>query len=589
MKKEVLELREKMKANGIDVYYVPSGDYHSSEYVNDFFKAREFMSGLTGESGELIVDDEGAYLWTDGRYFLQAEQQLAGSEIELMRMAEPGVPTVEEFLTDLAKKKGGYTLGFDGKVVPGYYGAALAKDLGALGVTIKWDKDLVDEVWTNRPQIQPSEIYELPLSTTGKSATDKISDVRKEMSEKNADYLLVTDLMENAWLLNLRGADIDYTPVFFSFVLLSQDSVNLYVMDGALKNGLPEDLSFVTVKDYNEIENDIASLDASKTLWLDSGSANYALCLRIPEGMNKVDEATPIAMMKAIKNETEIKSTLNAHKKDAVAMVKFIKWIKDVAAKTPHQTELSAAKYLQDCRFEQDGCFDLSFETISGYGPNGAIIHYAPTPETDAEIQPEGFLLVDSGGQYKDGTTDITRTIAVGPLTQEMKDDYTYVLKAHLAMHNAVLTPEMNGIDLDAITRAPMRDVGLDFKHGLSHGIGHLLSVHEGPNILRRVPTPITIRPGMIMSNEPGVYIDHKFGVRIENEVLMKEDENGNTINEPITFVPYERKAINPALLTDDELAWVNNYHKMVRETLLPLVDGDLAEFVKEETEEITK
>lgn len=589
MKKEVLELREKMKANGMDVYYVPSGDYHSSEYVNDFFKAREFMSGLTGESGELIVDDEGAYLWTDGRYFLQAEQQLAGSEIQLMRMAEPGVPTVEEFLIDLAKKKGGYTLGFDGKVVPGYYGASLAKDLGSLGVTIKWDKDLVDEVWTNRPQIQPSEIYELPLSTTGKSATDKISDVRKAMAEKNADYLLITDLMENAWLLNLRGADIDYTPVFFSFILLSQDSINLYVMDGALKNGLPEDLSFVTVKGYDEIEQDIAALDASKTLWLDSGSANYALCLRIPEGMNKVDEATPIAMMKAIKNETEIKSTLNAHKKDAVAMVKFIKWIKDVAAETPHQTELSAAAYLQNCRFEQDGCFDLSFETISGYGPNGAIIHYAPTPETDTEIQPEGFLLVDSGGQYKDGTTDITRTIAVGPLTQEMIDDYTYVLKAHLAMHNAVLTPEMNGIDLDAITRAPMRAVGLDFKHGLSHGIGHLLSVHEGPNILRRVPTPITIRPGMVMSNEPGVYIDHKFGVRIENEVLMKDDGKGNTINEPITFVPYERKAINPALLTDEELAWVNNYHKMVRETLLPLVDGDLAEFVKEETEEITK
>ncbi len=589
MKKEILELRDKMKENGIDVYYVPSGDYHSSEYVNDFFKAREFMSGLTGESGELIVDDEGAYLWTDGRYFLQAEEQLAGSEIELMRMAEPGVPTVEEFLIDLAKKKNGYTLGFDGKVVPGYVGSNLQDKLSALGITIKWDKDLVDEVWTTRPAIQPSEIYELPLSTTGKSAEDKIAAVRAEMASKNADYLLITDLMENAWLLNLRAADIAYTPVFFSFILLSQNSITLYVMDGALKNGLPEDLSFVTVKDYNAIEEDIAALDSAKTLWLDSGSANYALCLRIPAGMTTVDEATPIAMMKAIKNEVEIKSTINAHKKDALAMVKFIKWIKDVAAETPHQTELSAAAYLQDCRFEQEGCFDLSFETISGYGPNGAIIHYAPTPETDAEIQPEGFLLVDSGGQYKDGTTDITRTIAVGPLTQEMIDDYTYVLKSHIAMHTAVITPEMTGIELDSITRAPMRAVGLDFKHGLSHGIGHLLSVHEGPNILRRVPTPIEIHAGMIMSNEPGVYIDHKFGVRIENEVLMKDDGNGNVINEPITFVPYERKAINPALLTDEELSWVNNYHKMVRETIVPLLDDELAQFVIEETAEITK
>lgn len=588
MKKEVLELRDKMKENGIDVYYVPSGDYHSSEYVNDFFKAREFMSGLTGESGELIVNSEGAYLWTDGRYFLQAEQQLACSEIQLMRMAEPGVPTVEEFLIDLAKK-GAYTLGFDGKVVPGYVGSDLQKKLGALGVTIKWDKDLVDEVWTTRPAIQPSEIYELPLSTTGKSAEEKIEDVRKEMASKNADYMLITDLMENAWLLNLRAADIAYTPVFFSFILLSQGDITLYVMDGALKKGLPEDLSFVTVKDYNDIEADVAALDKAKTLWLDSASANYALCLRVPTGMATVDEATPIAMMKAKKNDVEIQSTLNAHKKDAVAMVKFIKWIKDVAADTPHQTELSAAAYLQNCRFEQDGCFDLSFETIAGYGPNGAIIHYAPTPETDAEIQPEGFLLVDSGGQYKDGTTDITRTIAVGPITQEMIDDYSYVLKSHIAVHTAVITPEMTGIDLDSIARAPMRAVGLDFKHGLSHGIGHILSVHEGPNILRRVPTPIEISPGMIMSNEPGVYIDHKFGVRIENEVLMRDDGKGNVINDPITFVPYERKAINPALLTDEELAWVNNYHKMVRETILPMLDGELAEFLIQETEEITK
>jgi Xaa-Pro aminopeptidase len=588
MKKEVLELRKKMAENGIDVYYVPSGDYHSSEYVNDFFKAREFMSGLTGESGELIVTEDGAYLWTDGRYFLQAETQLAGSEIELMRMAEPGVPTVDEFLKDLAEKKGPYTLGFDGRVVPGANGRALSEELGALGVKIKWDKDLVGEIWTNRPELKPSKIYELPLRTVGKTAEQKIAEVRAEMEKEGADYLLVADLMETAWLLNLRGADIDYTPVFFSYILLGKDDIRLFVMDGALENGLPDDLSFVKVEDYDDINKALSEIPAGKTLWLSSGTANYSLCLSVADGVKIIDKATPIDMMKAIKNETEIKSTLNAHLKDAKAMIKFIVWLKKTVGKE-ELTEIKAADYLEACRREQEGCFDLSFETIAGYGPNGAIIHYAPTPETDAKIEPKSFLLVDSGGQYMDGTTDITRTIAMGPLTQEEIDDYTYALKSHIAMATAVIKPGQTGIDLDNIAREPLRKVDLDFKHGLGHGIGHILSVHEGPNILRRVATPCPIKAGMIMSDEPGVYIDHKFGVRIENEVLIKDDGSGNCIFEPITYVPYERKAINPALLTDEELKWVNDYHAMVREKMLPLLDGELAEYVKEETAPISK
>lgn len=588
MKKEILELRSKMKENGMDVYYIPSGDDHNSEYVNDYFKAREFMSNLSGESGELIVNDEGAYLWTDGRYFLQAEAQLKDTDITLMKMAEPGVPTVEEFLIDLAQKKEGYVLGFDGRVISSAQGEALNSKLSPLGVTIKLDKDLVDEIWTNRPKLVPSKLFQLPMETVGISAKDKIESVRKEMSEKNADYLLVTDLMETAWLLNMRGNDVLFTPVFFSFILLSQKDITVYLMDGALENGnLPKELSFVKVKSYDDIGKDLSKLKNGSTLWFDNNTTNYALRLKMADKINLVEGNTPIAMMKALKNDAEIKSTKEAHIKDGVAMVKFLKWIKGNVGKEK-LTELDASNHLYNLRAEE-GSFESSFATIAGYGPNGAIIHYEPTEETNLEIKPESFLLLDSGGQYMDGTTDITRTIAMGPLTKEMIDGYTYVLKSHIAMNLAILSPDATGMELDAIVRAPMRAVGLDFKHGLSHGVGHILSCHEGPNILRRVPTYCPIKPRMIMSDEPGLYIDHEYGIRIENELLLKEDKNGNTIFESITFCPYEPKAINVDLLNDKEIEWLNNYHKKVEEVLLPRLDEEHQAFLKEQTKEIYK
>lgn len=584
MKQEILTLREKMEREGIDVYYVPSGDFHASEYVNDYFKEREFMSNLTGESGELVVTKDGAYLWTDGRYFLQAKQQLAGTEIELMRMAEPGVPTVEEFLADLAKN-GGYVLGFDGRVLPAASGESLAAVLNPLGVTFRWDVDLVDEVWTTRPALVPSEIYELPLETVGVSAEDKMESVRKEMAERGADYLLVSDLMECAWLLNLRGADIDYTPVFFSYIVLGKDSVDLFVMDGALKNGLPEHLSFVNVHDYYEINDFVSKLPAGSTLWMDKGTANLALSSSVAESVTVIDDMTPIALMKAVKNAVELASTKNAHLKDAVAVIEFTKWVKE-AVKEGKITELDCAEKLLACRKAQDGFFDLSFETIAGYGSNGAIIHYAPTPETDLELQPKGFLLLDSGGHYNDGTTDITRTIAVGPLTQEEIDDYTYVLKSHLAMWMAVLKPEDPGKLVDAIARKPLRDVGLDFKHGIGHGVGHLLSVHEGPNILRRVAVDIPLDPGMIITDEPGVYIDGKFGVRIENELLTVGHGDGTRTFDTLTYVPYEREAINVDLLTEDEISWINAYYVDIRQKVAPLIDdAELKSWLMEQTE----
>lgn len=589
MKKEILQLRDKMKENNIDIYYVPSGDYHSSEYVNDYFKCREFLSNLSGEAGELIVNEEGAYLWTDGRYFLQAETQLAGTEIELMRMAEPGVPTIEEFLQEYASRHKRCTLGFDGRVLPASTGKSLESMLKEYDVKIKYDKDLAGEVWTTRPAIVPSELFELPISSVGVTAVDKVKAVREEMKSRGADYLLLTDLMEIAWITNMRGRDIAYTPVFFAYALVSQDDFRLFVMDGAVKNNLPESMSFVTLSNYDEIDTALAEIPADKKLWLNNDSANYTLskiCDVVADGKNIINDMTPVTLMKILKNDEEIKSTVNAHIKDGVAMVNFIAWLKENVS-NGNLTEIDAADYLQKCRFSQDGCFDLSFETISGYGPNGAIIHYAPTEESNAVIKPEGFLLMDSGGQYMDGTTDITRTIAVGPLTQEMIDNYTYVLKSHLAMILMDVPKKMNGVELDKHVRKPLHDVGKDFKHGLAHGVGHILSVHEGPNTLRRVAKPIEFKPGMIMSDEPGVYIDGKYGIRIENELLFVDKGNGDMKLRNLTYCPYEPDAINKELLNEDEIAWLNAYNKEVRETLKPLVEDYAQNYLVEATKEI--
>ena len=591
MKQEIVELRNLINDEGVDVYYIPSGDFHSSEYVNDYFKAREFMSNLTGEAGDMLVTEDGAWLWTDGRYFLQAEQQLAGTGIELMRMAEPGVPTIMEFIEELfsnkknSQPKSSYIIGFDGRVVPASFGLALEEKFGGeeWNVKFKTDEDLVDKIWKTRPELMPSEIWDFPIESAGLDSEEKICAVREKMKAQGTDYLLITDLMESAWLFNLRASDILYTPVFFSFTLLTQDSVKLYVMDGAFKNGLPERLSFVELRDYNDIYKDVSEMDASKSVWYDSNSCNYELYCRMPSAIKKHDAYTPVAMMKIIKNETEIASAKHAHIKDGAAVTQLIKWLKDNVSKQK-LTEIAVVDKLEELCRGQEGCFDLSFETISGYGPNGAIIHYAPTPETNADVRPEGFLLLDSGRQYMDGTTDITRTIAVGPLTQEMIDDYTYVLKAHVDVHLLKLKPGMNGMDLDAAGRKARKEVGLDFKHGLAHGVGHVLGVHEGPNTIRRVPKPIDLKSGMIMSNEPGVYIDGEFGIRIENLMLFIEDEEANLVNEPLTCVPYERKAINTELMTDEEIAWVDRYHEWVRDTLVPLLDEETAEFVREET-----
>lgn len=589
MKKEIVELRKLMAEEGMDAYFVPSGDFHGSEYVNAFFRTRAFLSGFTGSAGELLVTMDGAWLWTDGRYFLQASRQLKESGIELMKMGEEGVPSITDFIQELADSADKeYTIGFDGRVVSSKFFKSLKDKFKDSDKNVRFsiDKDLGGKVWKDRPAIVPSKVWDLPLSSAGIDSADKIEAVRAEMKAAGTDHLLITDLMESAWLLNLRADDILYTPVFFSFILLTQDSTALYVMDGTLAGGLPERLSFLEVKAYENIYKDIADLPAGSTLWLDPATCNCALYGSVPEGVGIHEALTPVALMKMIKNEAETEGMKRAHVLDGVAVTKLIKWLKETAHTVP-KTELSVAGKLRELRLSCDECFDLSFETIAGYGPNGAIIHYSPTPESDAEVKPEGFLLIDSGGQYTGGTTDITRTIAVGPLTEEMKDDYTYVLKAHLAMAMFRLAPEMDGVEIDKAARAEMKPAGLDFNHGISHGVGHVLSVHEGPNGIKKGYSSYPVKAGMIMSNEPGVYIEDEFGIRIENLVLFKDDAEGFIVNEPLTCVPYEREAIKKELLTDEQLRYVNEYHKWVRKTLTPFLDDKTTAWLAAETAEL--
>ena len=601
MKKEISELQKKMFEEGMDVYYIPSSDFHGSEYMHPYFRCREYLSGFDGSAGDMVVTASDALLWTDSRYFIQAEQQLEGSGVKLMKMGEDGVPTIKEFISELAEsfikdnKNGRFVIGYDGKVTPSVFAIDLEEAMSEImdsdagpedeiygRIQFKISDDLVGDIWTDRPKVKASEIYELPISSAGLSATEKIKNARESMLDAGADYILLSDLMETAWLFNLRGSDVENTPVFYAYTLIGKDSVALYLPEEAK---VPDSFSDAFVKPYESVYKDLAELPRGSKLWLDTKSTNYALYTSPQEAVDIYDAMTPPGEAKQVKNDTEIKSTKNAHIKDAVAVTRFIKWIKESVYEEDVQTEISAADYIESMRAEQDGFIGLSFTTIAAYGANGAIVHYEPTPETNAEIRPEGFLLVDSGGQYIDGTTDVTRTIAMGPLTQEMIDDYTYVLKSHIAFAKLKYKPGMSGKETDDILRMPMRDAGLGFKHGIGHGVGHVLCVHEDAAVIRDFNRGNAgIKAGMIMSDEPGYYREGEFGIRIENLILFKDDGSGCIINEPITLVPYEREAINKSLLSTSEIKWIDNYHKTVRKTLTPLLDKETADWLHEQT-----
>ena len=581
MRKQLEDLRGIMEKESIDACLIPTADFHGSEYVNEYFKSREFMSGFTGSAGTLVVTGRWAGLWTDGRYFLQAEEQLSGSGIELMKEREPEVPDIDEFLKKELPQ--GSCLGFDGRVVS-WREAAKFEDYFKL----RWDMDLADKIWDDRPELCPSQIYEIPLSVTGETAESKLKGLRRAMKEKNADMHLITSLEEIAWIYNLRGEDVKHTPVFFAFLIIEPEGEKLYVLDDTFKESpaaehLPETTEILP---YFQIFNDLCSLPSGKLL-LSKDRVSYAMVKSLPENVTQIDGEDPAELMKAVKNEREICSTKEAHLRDGAAVTQFIHWLKLVVSFGGVLTEAGAANMLLEFRRRQKGFNDLSFSTIAAYGPDGAVVHYDPDPEKCLKLKPEGFMLLDSGGQYDDGTTDITRTIALGPLTEDMKRNYTLVLKSHIALASARFLEGTTGARLDKIARKPLAHEGLDFNHGTGHGVGHLLSVHEGPNKISPLGGSSVMREGMITSDEPGLYFEGRYGIRLENEILCVRGEDGMLEFEPITWCPWERDAIMPEMLTEAEKSWLNRYHRAVYEKLQPLLDEETAGWLKTQTETI--
>lgn len=602
MRKELLRLRERMQAEGIDAWLIMTDDFHGSEYVGDYFKCREYISGFTGSAGTLLVLKDHAGLWTDGRYFLQAKEQLEGSGITLYRSGQPGVPSLENVLQE--RLSAGETLGFDGRCVMAGYARRLREQLEEKGITVVSGFDLVGDVWEDRPPLSREPVWILPEEYAGMGAGEKIAEVRRVLKQKKADWFLLASLEDLCWLLNVRGNDVECTPVVLSYLLMSQEEVRWYVQTEALSPEVRDYLAQtgICLREYGEIYADVERLPAGSRLLYDENHVNDALISRIPPEVEAEDGENPTLLLKAIKNPVEVSNERAAHIKDGVAVTRFLFWLKKQRKEeetgkwqTP-VTELGAAAKLETFRREQDGYLGPSFYPILAYGEHGAIVHYAADEDSDIPLRPEGFLLADTGGHYKEGTTDITRTIALGPLTREQKEMYTLVLKGHIRLADAVFLKGAAGMSLDVLARTPLWERGLDYNHGTGHGVGYLLSVHEGPNSFRYRPAATrgndcVLEEGMITSDEPGIYLEGRFGIRLEN-LLVCARKRENTFGvflgfEPLTMVPFDREAILGEMLSEKERNWLNIYHRKVFETLSPYLEEEERRWLREETAEI--
>lgn len=581
----ISKLRSVMKEKGIFAYIIPSADYHQSEYVGEFFKGRQFISGFTGSAGTVVITPEKAILWTDGRYFLQAEKELSTSCAELYKMGEENVPTTFEYIENEVPE--GSKIGFDGRAISAAMGAGLEASLVKKNITISYEGDLLDEVWEDRPALSDAKAFLLDVKYSGEDFTSKVSRVRKAMQDAGATTHILTSLDDIAWLFNIRGGDVKYNPVVLSYAVVTLDKAVLFVDENKLNDEIKASFGeeVVEIKGYFEIDEFVKTIEKEDVVLVDSNKINYTILKNIPEGVKVVNAMNPSTIFKAQKNPVEIENTKKAHIRDGVAVTKFMYWLKNNIGKI-EITEISAADKLTELRKEQGQFIEPSFASIAGYGSNGAIVHYSATEESNTTLEPKGLFLLDSGGQYFDGTTDITRTFALGELTEEEKSNFTSVARAMIRLSGAKFLYGANGYYLDILARGIMWEQNLNYNHGTGHGIGHVLNVHEAPNGFRWDNRNLaTLEEGMITTNEPGFYKAGSHGIRLENEMLCKKgikNEYGQFMEfEPITIAPIDLDAIDADLMKEDDKAYLNEYHKMVFDTVSPFLTTEESEWLK--------
>ena len=592
----IAKLRSLMAERGIDAYIVPTADFHQSENAGEYFKCREFISGFDGSYGTVVIAKEDAGLWTDGRYWTQAERQIAGSGIRLFHMFEDGVPTMEEYLAATLPENG--KIAFDGRVVSMEEGQDLEKALAAKNIQFEYSLDLVGDVWgEDRPAISGEPVFVLEEKYAGESVASKLSRVREVMKDNGATVHVIASLDDVAWLTNLRGNDIEFYPLIFSYALVTMDGMDLFIDEKKLNEAAKALLAEnnITIKPYNDIYEAIKEIPAGESVMIDPMKMNYALYNNIPKSVAKVEHQNPTILMKAMKNEIELKNIREAHIKDGIAVTKFMYWMKTNVGKMKI-TELSASAKLESLRKEQAGYIHDSFEPICAYKDHAAMMHYAPTPETDVDVLPEGLFLNDTGGGYYEGSTDITRTFVMGPISDELKTHFTAVVRAMMNLSRAKFLYGCYGFNLDVLARGPVWDLGIDFKCGTGHGVGYLSNIHEPPTgfrwqIVKSKNEHHKLEEGMVLTDEPGIYIEGSHGIRIENEMIThkaEKNEFGQFMNfETITFVPIDLDGIAPDEMTKFEREWLNNYHAQVYEKIGPHLNEEEREWLKEYTRAI--
>lgn len=590
--KKISQLRSLMKKKNMDIYIIPSSDAHQSEYVSDHWKARQWISGFTGSAGTVVVTQKEAGLWTDGRYFIQAENQLQGSSIMLFRMGQPDVPTYIEWIKEVLPDNG--IVGFNGKSISLSLFCDMEKAFQSKKPDFEIRFDLIDELWTDRPEIPKAPIFVHNVEYAGKPRTEKLAEVRSEMKKLNSGYYLISSLDDIAWLLNIRGGDIPNNPVVTSYLLISQTSCQLFIDKSKVSTAVKKELETdsIEISDYDSIEKAVTSLEGKDSIIMDPEKTNVWLYKLVPEAFKVIQEPDITSKLKAIKNSVEIKNLRNAHIKDGVALVKFLIWLDKNLGKEII-TEITVEDKLKEFRQQQELNLGLSFDSIAGYKDHAAMMHYKAVPGSEYPLDKEGMLLIDSGGQYLDGTTDMTRTIVLGALTKQEKKDFTLVLKAHIGLATARFLKGCTCTHLDILARKPLWEEGLDYRCGTGHGVGFLLSVHEGPHGFRRAPVinSVVLEPGMILTNEPGIYREGKHGVRTENTLLVADDfenEYGKYMKfDTISYCPIDIDGIDVSLLTEKEKDWLNDYHREVYDKLAPCLNDEEKAWLKHETRSV--